>query len=163
MQDLLDLITKLFIINYKFCYLKSFMITLKGVLGSKIPVIYHLTVTGRCNARCEGCINDLIYGERSSFASLWEDGFEKNIEILRILLKKSKNQKVYLSFYGRCPVLIRTSPVRARQYCELTRDMVKLAKERYPVIKNFLGKNGLSLENLYFPYGYTVLFTDVVP
>ncbi|MGB9761673.1 MAG: radical SAM protein [Caldimicrobium thiodismutans] len=82
------------------------MITLEKFLDFNFPVIYHLTVTGRCNAKCVGCINTLMYGERGSFASTWEDGFEKNIHILRNLLSSSKNQKIFISFYGGEPLLV---------------------------------------------------------
>ncbi len=81
------------------------MITLTDFLGSDFPIIYHLTVTGRCNANCVGCINSLIYGERVSFAERWEDGFEKNISALRVLMENLENGKVFLSFYGGEPLL----------------------------------------------------------
>lgn len=82
------------------------MITLSEFLGENFPTIFHLTVTGRCNSNCVGCINSLIYGERSSFAEKWEDGFEKNTTLLRILLKTSVNGKIFLSFYGGEPLLV---------------------------------------------------------
>ncbi|MEZ0343747.1 MAG: radical SAM protein [Caldimicrobium sp.] len=82
------------------------MITLSELLGIEFPTIFHLTVTGRCNANCVGCINSLIYGERGSFAEKWEDGFEKNISALRFLIKKSKNGRIFLSFYGGEPLLV---------------------------------------------------------
>lgn len=64
---------------------------------------------------------------------------------------------------GRCPVLIKNSPERARQYCVLTRTLVALAREYLPPLKNLLSPQRLSPEDLYFPYGYLALFTDVVP
>ncbi len=64
---------------------------------------------------------------------------------------------------GRCPVLIKNSPERARQYCVLTRDLVNLARGALPEVYRLLKKTGLSPEDLYFPYGYLTLFTDVIP
>ncbi|MEN3039499.1 MAG: hypothetical protein ABDI07_10195 [Candidatus Kryptonium sp.] len=45
------------------------MRTLEDFLNFNFPVIYHVIVTGRCNARCEGCINSLIYGKRDDFGN----------------------------------------------------------------------------------------------
>ncbi|QJA06539.1 radical SAM protein [Thermosulfurimonas marina] len=64
---------------------------------------------------------------------------------------------------GRCPVLFKNSPERARQYCLLTRALVSLAREGLPEVHRILSRRGLSPEDLYFPYGYLALFTDVVP
>ncbi len=64
---------------------------------------------------------------------------------------------------GRCPVLIKTSPLRAKQYCVLTREFVRIVKERVPEIIEILKNKDLPPQNLYFPYGYTSLLTDVIP
>jgi len=64
---------------------------------------------------------------------------------------------------GRCPVLVKNSPERARQYCVLTRLLVLMARERLVEVKTLLSLRGLTPEDLYFPHGYVALFTDVVP
>ncbi|MCS7278585.1 MAG: 4Fe-4S cluster-binding domain-containing protein [Thermodesulfobacteriaceae bacterium] len=82
------------------------MITLKEYLKSNYPQIFHLTITGKCNAFCEGCINSLIYGERSSILKDWEGDPERDFEILNYLLNASSNgSPVYIAFYGGEPLL----------------------------------------------------------
>jgi uncharacterized protein len=64
---------------------------------------------------------------------------------------------------GRFPILIKTSPERAKQYCLLTQDFVSITKEFLPLVKEALFTNNLPEEYLYYPYGWLNLLTDVVP
>jgi radical SAM protein with 4Fe4S-binding SPASM domain len=64
---------------------------------------------------------------------------------------------------GRCSILIKISPERAKQYCLLTQDFVFITKEFLPLVKEALFTNNLPEESLYYPYGWLNLLTDVVP
>ncbi|MEN3039498.1 MAG: SPASM domain-containing protein [Candidatus Kryptonium sp.] len=64
---------------------------------------------------------------------------------------------------GRCPVLVKTSPKRAKQYCYLTRDFLALVKASLSTIKEVMATKNITDEMLYYPYGYLNLLTDVVP
>lgn len=48
---------------------------------------------------------------------------------------------------GKCPVLIKISPERARQYCELTRGMVRFTKNRAEKVRVLLEKAGYSVRD----------------
>ncbi|QER42867.1 4Fe-4S cluster-binding domain-containing protein [Thermodesulfobacterium sp. TA1] len=82
------------------------MITLEEFLKDSFPIIYHITVTGKCNASCEGCLNGLIYGERNSFASSWEEAPEKTFQAVDWLLHKTNGNPVFIAFYGGEPLLV---------------------------------------------------------
>jgi len=43
------------------------------------------------------------------------------------------------------------------------RDFVELARSKIEELKKALMKNSITAEEFYFPYGYLVLLTDVVP
>ncbi len=83
------------------------MLTLEQYLGNKFPAIYHVVVTGRCNAKCEGCVNTLIYGERVNFSLNWESEEEKNLHILKNLIHyQNSHSPIYIAFYGGEPLLV---------------------------------------------------------
>lgn len=84
-----------------------YIMDLEKFLGEKYPSIYHLVVTGKCNASCEGCINTLIYGERPKVSSLWEESPDENLRALKFLINHLGNgQPIYIAFYGGEPLLV---------------------------------------------------------
>jgi len=82
------------------------MITLEELLKGNLPIIFHLTVTGRCNARCEGCLNSLMYGERARFAKTWEEAPEASIKALDWLIQSTNGDSIFVAFYGGEPLLV---------------------------------------------------------
>lgn len=81
------------------------MVLLEDFLGINYPRIFHLTVTGRCNASCEGCINSLIYGDRKGFFENWETDPERDIKLLTYLITYENTNPLYIAFYGGEPLL----------------------------------------------------------
>lgn len=82
------------------------MLTLEEYLGANYPAIYHLVVTGKCNAKCEGCVNTLIYGERINFSNLWDSEVEANLKALKSLIQvHNHSTPIYVAFYGGEPLL----------------------------------------------------------
>jgi radical SAM protein with 4Fe4S-binding SPASM domain len=110
------------------------MITLKSFLKESFPTIYHISVTGKCNASCEGCLNGLIYGERRAFASSWEEDPEKTFQAINWLLDQTNGNPVFIAFYGGEPLLV----------FEKVQDIFYRIKSYYPQknLKFFLYTNG---------------------
>jgi uncharacterized protein len=82
------------------------MIALSDFLQDGVPRVFHLTVTGRCNARCEGCLNSLIYGDREVFAKSWEEDTEANLKALDWLIRQTAEAPAFVAFYGGEPLLV---------------------------------------------------------
>lgn len=82
------------------------MIALSDFLQDGVPRVFHLTVTGRCNARCEGCLNSLIYGDREGFAKSWEEDTEANLKALDWLIRQTAKAPAFVAFYGGEPLLV---------------------------------------------------------
>jgi MoaA/NifB/PqqE/SkfB family radical SAM enzyme len=93
-------VRKLNIINNIKYYLEATMIALSDFLQDGAPRVFHLTVTGRCNARCEGCLNSLIYGDREVFAKSWEEDTEANLKALDWLIRQTAEASAFVAFYG---------------------------------------------------------------
>ncbi|MDK2862136.1 MAG: uncharacterized protein PWP33_1339 [Thermodesulfobacterium sp.] len=110
------------------------MITLESFLKESFPTIYHISVTGKCNASCEGCLNGLIYGERRAFASSWEEDPEKTFQAINWLLDQTNGNPVFIAFYGGEPLLV----------FEKVQDIFYRIKNYYPQknLKFFLYTNG---------------------
>ncbi len=81
------------------------MVLLEDFLGTTYPRIFHLTVTGRCNASCDGCINSLIYGDRKGFFEDWETDPERDLKLLTYLITYENTNPLYIAFYGGEPLL----------------------------------------------------------
>lgn len=73
------------------------------------PAMIHLSVTGKCNARCKGCINALNANVRALSADrseLFADTDpERDSRAVLYLLENEPAQKVVLCFYGGEPLL----------------------------------------------------------
>lgn len=72
-------------------------------------IIIHLTITGRCYARCVGCINSAITlgdnRERNSLITAQESQPHRDIEIIKQLASRHPDNTVTLCFYGGEPFL----------------------------------------------------------
>ncbi|MCX8022281.1 MAG: radical SAM protein [Syntrophorhabdaceae bacterium] len=80
----------------------------EGIFNEREFDFIHLTVTNRCNARCEGCINGLFlsYGENSKKKKLFvEMEPERDGEAILRLAKMSKKKNTMLCLYGGEPLL----------------------------------------------------------
>lgn len=72
-------------------------------------LLIHLTVTGRCYARCEGCINSSITHEcsdRRDMVSVFEDTDpERDVRIIKRLAERHPERIITICFYGGEPFL----------------------------------------------------------
>jgi radical SAM protein with 4Fe4S-binding SPASM domain len=72
-------------------------------------LIIHLTVTGRCNARCRGCINSAITmgnpAPRDSLITFEDTRPERDLRIIRKIARRFPGQPIGLCFYGGEPFL----------------------------------------------------------
>ncbi len=71
-------------------------------------VIIHLTVTGRCNARCEGCINTAMEGgcrERTQVVAQFECQPERDAAIIERVALSRGDRPVTVALYGGEPLL----------------------------------------------------------
>ena len=72
-------------------------------------IIIHLTITGRCYARCVGCINSVITlgddRERNTLITAQESQPHRDVEIIIQLASRYPDNTVTLCFYGGEPFL----------------------------------------------------------
>lgn len=71
-------------------------------------VIIHLTVTGRCNARCEGCINTSLEsdcGSRDGVITEFDCDPERDVETIVRIAKACGDRPVTVALYGGEPLL----------------------------------------------------------
>jgi radical SAM protein with 4Fe4S-binding SPASM domain len=82
-------------------------------------LLIHLTVTGRCNARCEGCINSSIThdcSDRMDVVSAFEETDpERDTEIIKRLAERHPERIITICFYGGEPFLATDKMVRVWQ------------------------------------------------
>lgn len=82
-------------------------------------LLIHLTVTGRCYARCKGCINSSITREcsdRRDFVSSFEETDpERDTVIIRHLAERHSGKIITVCFYGGEPFLAADKMVRVWQ------------------------------------------------
>ena len=70
------------------------------------PLLIHLTVTGRCNARCQGCINTtLTCQDRAEVLKVFETEPERDARAILQLIHQTRAPAVTLAFYGGEPFL----------------------------------------------------------
>jgi len=90
-------------------------ISRKGCNGGVIyqeyqPVSIHLTVTGRCYARCKGCINAVITTpgslNRDTKPSVADAVPERDSKAILNLLKENRLDEAVICFYGGEPLLV---------------------------------------------------------
>ena len=81
----------------------------KDTFKEEQDIIINLTVTGRCYARCEGCINSAITfasdGPRNSSMAHLESDPERDASIVIRLAQRHPGSLVTLAFYGGEPFL----------------------------------------------------------
>jgi uncharacterized protein len=79
-------------------------------------LMFHLTVTGRCYARCEGCINSAITlgcdEPRNTLAVFDETHPERDVGIIQRLAKRHPQKPITVCFYGGEPFLALDKMVR---------------------------------------------------
>lgn len=72
-------------------------------------ILMHLTVTGRCYARCIGCINSAITmgsdSPRDSLETFQETEPERDTKIIELLAKRHPDKPITVCFYGGEPFL----------------------------------------------------------
>jgi uncharacterized protein len=74
-------------------------------------ILVHVTITGRCNARCEGCINSTITNTRApgrprdSITTFQEADPERDTAMILSLARRFPERKVTVCFYGGEPLL----------------------------------------------------------
>lgn len=72
-------------------------------------ILMHLTVTGRCYARCVGCINSAITlgceSQRNSVEAFQETEPERDTKIIDFLAKRHPDKPITVCFYGGEPFL----------------------------------------------------------
>ena len=82
-------------------------------------LLIHLTVTGRCYARCEGCINSSITQEcsdRRDIVSMFEDTDPaRDTELIKRLVDRHPGRIITICFYGGEPFLATDKMVRVWQ------------------------------------------------
>lgn len=139
----------------------------RGQTACGVEKLRNFDIQGGKILPCADYGEEIILGEISEKGEIYLDK-KSSLEKLEKLISYRGPfgcQSCQAEFYcgGRCPVLIKTSPLRAKQYCVLTKEYVRIVKERVPEIINILRNKNLQPQNLYFPYGYTSLLTDVIP
>lgn len=72
-------------------------------------ILIHLTITGRCYARCVGCINSAITlgddRERNTLITAQEAQPHRDVEIIRQLASRHPSNTITICFYGGEPFL----------------------------------------------------------
>ncbi len=98
--------------------------------------LFHLTVTGRCYARCLGCINsELTFSDkdRPSFIEEMEAVPERDAALIARLAVAVPHGKITLAFYGGEPFLAAASMARIRRLLDSSEMKGRL---RYMVYTN---------------------------
>jgi len=79
-------------------------------------LLFHLTVTGRCYARCEGCINSTITlgcdDPRNTLEVFEETNPDRDVNLIHALAAHHPNNSVTICFYGGEPFLALDKMVR---------------------------------------------------
>ena len=126
-------------------------------------IIIHLTVTGRCYARCEGCINSAITfasnEPRNSTLAHLESDPERDAAIIIQLARHHPDCKVTLAFYGGEPFLsadkmeelrliLSKSEVKHRvRYMVYTNgELLVQALSRYPTLMSTMWLYSISID-----------------
>jgi radical SAM protein with 4Fe4S-binding SPASM domain len=79
-------------------------------------LMFHLTVTGRCYARCEGCINSAITlgcdDPRNALEVFEETNPERDVDLIERLAERHPHKPITVCFYGGEPFLSLDKMVR---------------------------------------------------
>jgi uncharacterized protein len=122
-------------------------------------ILIHVTITGRCNARCEGCINSTITNthapgkSRDSITTFQEADPERDTAMIQNLAMRYPERMVTVCFYGGEPLLapekmeeirvrLDSSAIKNRlRYMIYTNgELIEQTLRRYPdlILKNWL-------------------------
>ncbi len=149
--------------NVSFCHFKygnlaspHAVVIEKGLFDHKLELdsslIIHVTITGRCNARCRGCINvSLTCENRLEALEIFEAEPEREAKGIIQLANEYPKRPVTIVFYGGEPLLapqkiikikeiLEKSPIASRlRFMLITNGMlVANAWENYPeIVKDF--------------------------
>ncbi len=130
------------------------------------PLFIHLTVTGRCNARCKGCINTDITSLCSSGSTsepvirgIEETNPERDSKAIELLSLVHPDSDVILCLYGgepllavdkisRLSLLLNERPLQRRiRYLVYTNgELLKVSLERYPELLKSLWLYALGID-----------------
>ncbi len=133
------------------------------VYAENRPLLIHLTVTGRCYARCVGCVNaSVTLGldvDRNRLLTASETVPQRDAQAVINLVSQSPGQDAVLCFYGGEPLLaadkiarvmevIGHSIIRRRlRYMLITNgEFLVKAMERHPRLINRLWLTGVSID-----------------
>jgi len=79
-------------------------------------LMFHLTVTGRCYARCQGCINSAITlgcnDPRNTMETFEETRPERDVDLIQRLAQRHPQKPITICFYGGEPFLALDKMVR---------------------------------------------------
>ncbi|OAG27873.1 radical SAM protein [Thermodesulfatator autotrophicus] len=105
-------------------------------------LIIHVTVTGRCNARCKGCINvSITCGQREELLTIFEAEPKREVLGIKRLSDEFPNKKVTVVFYGGEPLL---APQKIRKIQTILRKELPHKEIRFMVITN-----GMLIDRVY--------------
>lgn len=127
------------------------------------PLLIHLTVTGRCYARCAGCVNSSVTlgldEDRNQLLTAAETVPGRDAQAVINLVSRTRGQEAVLSFYGGEPLLaadkiarvmelIDHSTIRRRiRYMLITNgELLAHAMTRHPHLVNRLWLTGVSID-----------------
>ena len=97
-------------------------------------LLLHLTVTGRCNARCEGCINTSLTCEgRQKVLEVFESDPPRDARALASLILNDDKPQATIAFYGGEPLLALS---KIKTIVELLEELVVHKRLRYMVYTN---------------------------
>ncbi len=100
-------------------------------------LIIHLTVTGRCNAHCQGCINSAITSpsdkRRDSIVTFQDTRPDQDTKIIEMLAQRHPRKKITVCFYGGEPFLAAEKMVETWQILRKSKIANRL---RYMVYTN---------------------------
>ena len=89
-------------------------------------LLFHLTVTGRCYAKCEGCINSAITlgsdDPRNTLEVFEESNPERDVHLIRNLADRHPNNAITICFYGGEPFLALDKMVRVWELLRASSD-----------------------------------------
>lgn len=122
------------------------------------PIIFHITITGKCQGKCKGCINTLVEKDRKRLLSLWEaDPFREAKVILELIKFYNLNngKPIYIAFYGGEPLL------ELKKIFEIKELLNKYGKFYYILYTNgLLLKNFLKFESEISDFKYLIISID---
>jgi len=92
----------------------------REVFKEDTSAIVHLTITGRCNARCKGCINSTITFSsdqpRNLILAFQESKPIRDATIIKKIINHKPNRKFTVCFYGGEPFLAIEKMVKVRDF-----------------------------------------------